>query len=154
MLAPHTVRWSVWMDSNHRPHAYQACALATWATDRFLSGYLVQSTCAACDGIQNLQLDFVESYDLSQPRILSNFRSTMLAPLIENWWRWWDSNPWPPACRAGALPTELHPHWVFLRLLFDWSLTIEQQNLSVLANTLCLVYCPNLTTSAQLISVS
>ena len=30
-----------------------------------------------------------------------------------NWWRWRDSNPWPPACRAGALPTELHPHiWV------------------------------------------
>ena len=27
--------WSVWMDSNHRPHAYQACALTTWATDRF-----------------------------------------------------------------------------------------------------------------------
>ena len=25
------------------------------------------------------------------------------------WWRWWDSNPWPPACRAGALPAELHP---------------------------------------------
>ena len=34
------------------------------------------------------------------------------------WWRWWDSNPWPPACRAGALPAELHPHklnyWVLL----------------------------------------
>ena len=27
--------WSVWMDSNHRPRAYQARALATWATDRF-----------------------------------------------------------------------------------------------------------------------
>ena len=28
------------MDSNHRPHAYQACALATWATDRFFfSGF-------------------------------------------------------------------------------------------------------------------
>ena len=26
-------------------------------------------------------------------------------------WRWWDSNPWPPACRAGALPTELHPRF-------------------------------------------
>ena len=44
------------------------------------------------------------------------------------WWRWWDSNPWPPACRAGALPTELHPHslgfyfWVPFR-----SLKIEQQ---------------------------
>ena len=29
--------WSVWMDSNHRPHAYQACALTTWATDRYSS---------------------------------------------------------------------------------------------------------------------
>ena len=29
--------WSVWMDSNHRPRAYQARALATWATDRFFS---------------------------------------------------------------------------------------------------------------------
>ena len=26
--------WSVWMDSNHRPRAYQARALATWATNR------------------------------------------------------------------------------------------------------------------------
>ena len=39
---------------------------------------------------------------------------------FRNWWRWWESNPWPPACRAGALPAELHPHilyevyWVFL----------------------------------------
>ena len=32
---PHTVRWSVWMDSNHRPRAYQARALTTWATDRY-----------------------------------------------------------------------------------------------------------------------
>ena len=24
-----TADWSVWMDSNHRPHAYQACALTT-----------------------------------------------------------------------------------------------------------------------------
>ena len=29
--------WSAWMDSNHRPHAYQACALATWATGRRLT---------------------------------------------------------------------------------------------------------------------
>ena len=28
--------WSVWMDSNHRPRAYQARALTTWATDRSL----------------------------------------------------------------------------------------------------------------------
>ena len=25
-------------------------------------------------------------------------------------WRRRDSNSWPPACKAGALPTELHPH--------------------------------------------
>jgi hypothetical protein len=25
-------------------------------------------------------------------------------------WRIGDSNPWPPACKAGALPTELIPH--------------------------------------------
>ena len=31
------VDWSVWMDSNHRPRAYQARALTTWATDRFFS---------------------------------------------------------------------------------------------------------------------
>ena len=28
-------------------------------------------------------------------------------------WRWRDSNSWPPACKAGALPTELHPHLDF-----------------------------------------
>ena len=28
-----------------------------------------------------------------------------------SWWRWRDSNSWPPACKAGALPTELHPHF-------------------------------------------
>ena len=35
-------------------------------------------------------------------------------PLLADWWRWWDSNPWPPACRAGALPAELHPQITFL----------------------------------------
>ena len=50
------------MDSNHRPHAYQACALTTWAMRPFF------------------------------------FK-----------WRWGESNSWPPACKAGALPAELHP---------------------------------------------
>ena len=30
-----------------------------------------------------------------------------------SWWRWGDSNSWPPACKAGALPTELHPQNIF-----------------------------------------
>ena len=39
---------------------------------------------------------------------LSGVRSNHLS-YAPSWWRWGDSNPWPPACRAGALPTELHP---------------------------------------------
>ena len=53
----------------------------------------------------------------SNPTFLSNVHHTIYV----TWWRWWDSNPWPPACRAGALPAELHPHikcsmhnWVLL----------------------------------------
>ena len=38
-------------------------------------------------------------------------------------WRWGDSNPWPPACKAGALPTELHPH--YLGYLFLCNRTLE-----------------------------
>jgi hypothetical protein len=39
-------------------------------------------------------------------------------------------NPWPPACKAGALPTELHPHILHLekkifRLLPSWLLRKE-----------------------------
>ena len=30
------------------------------------------------------------------------------------WWRWTGSNRWPPACKASALPTELHPHKILL----------------------------------------
>jgi hypothetical protein len=29
---------------------------------------------------------------------------------VPNFWRWPGSNRRPPACKAGALPTELHPH--------------------------------------------
>ena len=36
--------------------------------------------------------------------------SSISAVGTADWWRWWESNPWPPACRAGALPAELHPH--------------------------------------------
>lgn len=30
---------------------------------------------------------------------------------LKSWWTWGDSNPRPPACKAGALPTELHAHF-------------------------------------------
>ena len=69
-------KWWAQMDSNHRPHAYQACALTTWAMRPY---------------------------------------SRSLRPFSFYWWRLRESNPWPPACKAGALPAELNPHirfWV------------------------------------------
>ena len=46
----------------------------------------------------------------SHPMHFSIFPNEAQAPPLKKWWRWWESNPWPPACRAGALPAELHPH--------------------------------------------
>ena len=46
-------------------------------------------------------------------------------PFGNFWWRWWDSNPWPPACRAGALPTELHPHSGVLPVTENWTTNFE-----------------------------
>ena len=41
---------------------------------------------------------------------LSGVRSNHLS-YAPSWWRWGGSNSWPPACKAGALPAELHPHF-------------------------------------------
>ena len=101
--------WSVWMDSNHRPHAYQACALTTWATNRFLHSI----------------------------GIGSNHLLTRLGPGTAGWWRWWESNPWPPACRAGALPTELHPHTTGSFLFKDRSGPWKLNNKRLVPSILC-----------------
>ena len=45
------------------------------------------------------------------------------------WWRWRESNPWPPACRAGALPAELHPHYLGIQFSFGhWKLNNDSRN--------------------------
>ena len=36
------------------------------------------------------------------------------------WWRWGESNSWPPACKAGALPAELHPQIYYWTNPFKW----------------------------------
>ena len=46
---------------------------------------------------------------------LSGVRSNHLSykPMYKesiSWWRWGESNSWPSACKADALPAELHPH--------------------------------------------
>ena len=45
----------------------------------------------------------------------------ILQSSIKKWWRWTGSNRWPPACKAGALPAELHPHSVSE----NWKFKIE-----------------------------
>ena len=42
--------------------------------------------------------------------LVFNEHSFCRRTIVLLWWRWRESNPWPPACRAGALPAELHPH--------------------------------------------
>ena len=85
-LVADTVGWWAQVESNHRPHAYQACALTFWA----MSPYFVSTT----------KINPWSQSNSYEPR----FR------FFNRWWRWRESNPWPPACRAGALPAELHPH--------------------------------------------
>ena len=52
---------------------------------------------------------------------VSLFRSALF-PL--GWWRWTGSNRWPPACKAGALPAELHPHF---SPKVSWTFKIKQR---------------------------
>ena len=47
-----------------------------------------------------------------------------LVQFLNPWWRWGGSNSWPPACKAGALPAELHPHGAFFKafsIVFSFS---------------------------------
>ena len=44
------------------------------------------------------------------------------------WWRWGGSNSWPPACKAGALPAELHPH-MGINGIWNWKSPDKSQNL-------------------------
>ena len=91
------------MDSNHRPRAYQARALTTWATNRYSVLILPHLSPPVCFSFVLFSFTLIsEEWKVKSEEVRSN--------KFERWWRWWDSNPWPPACRAGALPTELHPH--------------------------------------------
>ena len=42
---------------------------------------------------------------------------------LSGWWRIRGSNPWPPACKAGALPAELIPH----KLIVQKSVSLERR---------------------------
>ena len=61
---------------------------------------------------------------MSPHKFLPSHRSRFPSTTIYQWWRWTDSNRWPPACKAGALPTELHPHGVRPSSIYPFESTL------------------------------
>ena len=49
-----------------------------------------------------------------KPRIMETiimYKTILVSDIISLMWSWWqESNPWPEAYKATALPTELHQH--------------------------------------------
>ena len=94
-------KWWAKMDSNHRPHDYQSCALASWA----IGPYLVEIKSTIFGFKLRLKPQAVSLFLLSE----SNPLRWALLRYLFFWWRVPGSNRWPPACKAGALPAELTP---------------------------------------------
>ena len=59
------------------------------------------------------RLSGVRSNQLSYKPILEYLIPYRSIHSVASEWRWRDSNSRPPACKAGALPTELYPHIYF-----------------------------------------
>ena len=97
------LKWWAKMDSNHRPHDYQSCALASWA----IGPYLVEIKSTISVLKFRFQNSPVALFLLSE----SNPLRWALLRYHVLWWRVPGSNRWPPACKAGALPAELTPHF-------------------------------------------
>ena len=89
------------MDSNHRPHAYQACALTSWAIGPFGAG------------------DENRTHDIS----LEGWGFTIkLHPHV--WWVRTESNRRHLELQSNALPTELLTHTFHAKLQISLSATL------------------------------
>ena len=139
------------MDSNHRPRAYQARALATWATDRFFTHWLYDSS---------LLDDRRDSEPLTRLRRVVGLLATFVYAIFQAWTACGSAlkNGGDEGIRtldpllAGQVLSQLSytpiksEEWkvksdLFASLFFftlglylrtlNWILTIEQQNLSV-----------------------
>ena len=116
--------WSVWMDSNHRPHAYQACALTTWATNRFSRSLGIGSSIALSFTSLSLLVKsekwIVNSEEVIFPlgRLVEMMGIEPMTPCLQG--RCSPSWATPPY-HTGFF---LKDHYEFLRF---WSLKIEQQ---------------------------
>ena len=100
-----SLKWWAKMDSNHRPHDYQSCALASWAIGPYLvdTSSISLASATSCPKLTHCAASPLQIKS-------SGFD---LVPHHFFWWRLAGSNRWPPACKAGALPAELNPHMFF-----------------------------------------
>ena len=103
-------KWWAKIDSNHRPHDYQSCALASWAIGpSSKSNSLIPFPSSAFRLPKTSYRSFASPLKLKPASLGFQF---VLSYDVVVWWRLAGSNRWPPACKAGALPAELNPHIV------------------------------------------
>ena len=76
---------------------------------RWRDSTLARTTRSVIRGSDDYQSSFTTA-PTSNPVVGLTITNQTQGLIFDCWWRWRDSNPWPPACRAGALPAELHPH--------------------------------------------
>ena len=83
----------------------QTTRSTNWATPRRKERIFYNRNSQKLEKKGNSVFDKAQSKAIEEKYIsISMFKYSSL------WWSWGESNSWPPACKADALPTELHPH--------------------------------------------
>ena len=101
-----THKCSAFISSRHSPYIFESAFTLSTSRTR-------KSKICFVTGVARYE----ESHTLVFMQALANCM-TFFIPGLCLAWRWRDSNSWPPACKAGALPTELRPRlqnliWIF-----------------------------------------
>ena len=62
----------------------------------------------------SVRLPWICCHSLLSIKAFASLNTTYIGlhPIRKRWWRRGESNSWPPACKAGALPAELRPHFM------------------------------------------
>ena len=128
--------WSVWMDSNHRPRAYQARALATWATDRYFThGLFVRPSVLSLMGFEptsQATLERLVSLDHRRQQFSLYGACAVNRKLVEMM----GFEPMTPCLQGRCSPNWATPPYLngnLSQTSFNRSLTTEQQTQSVLS---------------------
>ena len=97
--------WWAQVDSNHRPCAYQAHALTTWA----MSPYTLSNRALFLFPESPLSFQFSHLTFFIKKYIFNSILSFMIACSANCWWRWRGSNPWTPCLQSRCSPNWATP---------------------------------------------